>query len=273
MRKFSSIEGQSTCQVEPPPMLVDILDRSLWCKNNWPFPHITASNVFKPEFYVSLERALFELLDRGLSKDPAQDRLSMNMLYSDAYSWNLPPNIGPPLNLFYSKVWHDLLTGLAEVQTTLDVNAAIHHHQIGSSDGHIHQDLSIAYFSNQPRSDMINPMDLSRCSYTTGKTYQSRVEVHKVVRSVTMIFYLGNPEWKVGQGAETALYESANQDVRNPSKLVPPIDNSFLLFNNTPKSFHAFLSNSKMRNSIILWLHRPLDESVRLFGAHNIRNW
>lgn len=255
------------------PALQCLLQRRWW-KRLDPFPHFVAYNVFFRPFYLALEEELRKVLSRGLSDVLDNKRFSRNMPYSDAYGWNFYPDINGPFALFYSREWHNMLSSLTGVKATGDVNGALHHHHVGSKNGSIHHDFSFGWFSTQKRPNGINPMDLARCSYTHGRVPQPEIRARKTVRAVTMIFYFGNPTWTPGSGGETGLYRSRNTPVEKPDVLVPPINNSILVFENTPTAFHSFISNhSNTRNSIILWLHRTEEDAVSRWGENSISTW
>ena len=117
-------------------------------------------------------------------------------------------------------------------------------------------------------------MDLSRCRYTDGCTTEPGIETREMVRAVTMIFYLANPPWSPGDGGETGLYRAAEQPVDRPSVRIPPVNNSVLVFENTPFSYHSFLRNHRQhRNSAILWLHRTKAEVAALWGESAVYKW
>jgi hypothetical protein len=254
--------------------LKTLLNNRLWCYRLEPFPHFWASDVFVPEFCHSLEVAQREILARGLSEQHDPDRFSRNMLYSDAYSWNFPPQLYGPLGIFYSREWHDLLATLTQVKATGDVTGSLHHHHVGSQNGAVHNDLNVAWFSTQKREDGINPMDIRRCRYTDGYPYEAGLETRETIRAVTMIYYFGNPTYMPGNGGETGLYSTADQPVERPTALIPPTNNSILLFENTPYGYHSFIRNTcHTRNSIILWLHRTKEEGVGHWGQHRISQW
>jgi Rps23 Pro-64 3,4-dihydroxylase Tpa1-like proline 4-hydroxylase len=89
-----------------------------------------------------------------------------------------------------------------------------------------------------------------------------------------MIFYLANPPWKPGVGGETGLYTSMTDPVDAAASAVPPVNNTMLIFENTPESFHSFISNTKQtRNSLILWLHRTVEETNRLWPSEPLYSW
>lgn len=251
-----------------------LLATARWWRRSYPFTHYWACDVFAREFYEKLESAFRSILARGTSDANDPDRFSRNMKYSDAYSWNFPADIDGPLEMLYSRSWHDLLAGLTGVEATLDVNGALHHHPVGSLNGKVHRDLAVGWFSSQPRADGVNPMDLRRCSYMYGEALEPGVAARETIRAVTMIFYLANPPWAAGQGGETGLYLCADDPVERPSARVPPSNNSILVFENTPGSYHSFLRNSKtVRNSAILWLHRSKEDVLEHWGNHQISRW
>jgi Rps23 Pro-64 3,4-dihydroxylase Tpa1-like proline 4-hydroxylase len=105
-------------------------------------------------------------------------------------------------------------------------------------------------------------MDVRRCSYTHGVTAPG-VNRRKVARAVTMIYYLANRPWFPGDGGETGLYRKATDPVARPAAIAPPINNSILVFENGPGSYHSFIRNRRNpRNSVILWLHRTIADTM-----------
>jgi hypothetical protein len=55
---------------------------------------------------------------------------------------------------------------------------------------------------------------------------------------------------------------------------VPPINNSMLLFECTPYSYHSFISNRRsVRNCLVMWLHRPKEEVTARWGETVIEKW
>jgi hypothetical protein len=256
------------------PGLTSVLANRRWWKRHEPFPHFWAADLFCWDFYRALETELNAILSRGLSAGPDAARFSRNMPNSDAYAWNFPPNITGPLALFYSRAWHDMLSSLTGCELTGDVNAALHHHQIDSRDGTVHRDLGVGWFSTQPRTDGVNPMDLTRCSYTQPRSQIVGIEPRETVRAVTVIYYLGNRSSRPGAGGETGLYRFIDDPIDEPVVNVPPINNSLLIFENTPISFHSFRRNRHYpRNSVILWLHRSIDAARARWDENGIYRW
>ena len=226
------------------PSVADVLANRHWWRREHPHPHYVARNVFTREFFAAIEAVYDDVLSRGISDGADAHRFSRNMPNSDAYAWDFPPDVQGPLSLFYGREWHDLLATLFGVPATGDVNGALHHHHEGSHDGFVHGDLGVGWFSDQPRPDGINPMDLQRCSYTNGKPRGEDIRARETIRAVTMIYYVGNRGWAPGDGGQTGLYAAKDTPVDAPDAVAPPIDNSLLAFENTPHSWHSFMSTT-----------------------------
>jgi 2OG-Fe(II) oxygenase superfamily len=189
----------------------------------------------------------------------------------DAYAHGFQTNMSGALHLFISREWHNLIARIMDVPATGHVNGGIHHHPPGSGDGFIHNDLNPVYFDRDPRSDEVVLPNHSRVSYTVGSVTSAGIRSREVVRCTALIYYTANPDWHIGDGGETALYGSIKQDARYPDSRVPPINNSMVLFNCTPTSFHAFTRNWRSeRNSIVMWLHAPPAEMTRRFGGKSL---
>jgi len=254
-------------------VLRDVLARSRWWMRRDPFPHFVASEVFEPGFYRQVEHAFRHVLARGLSESSDARRLSRAIRSYDVYALNLAPDLEWPLAIFVSRAWHDLLATLTGVAVTGDVNGGFHHHAIGSANGAPHNDLNPGWFADCRRPDGINLSRHDLCNYLHGTALDASVTPHRVIRAVAMIYYLCN-EWVHGDGGETGLYRNALEGVAHPAATVPPVGNSMLVFECTPFSYHAFLSNHRRpRNSVILWLHRSVDAVTRRWGERSIVGW
>ena len=68
-------------------------------------------------------------------------------------------------------------------------------------------------------------------------------------------------------GGETGLYGAGRQTAHTDSALIPPVNNSLILFECTPHSYHRFVANPGMvRNSIVMWLHCTEAHAVERWG-------
>ena len=255
--------------------LANILHQRRWQVCQEPFPHIVAHDVFTPDFYSCLDSAYGDLLARGLSESHDAARFSRNISNYDVYSMSLRPETPAPFNVFTSREWHDMVANVFGIRTTGDVNGGFHHHLPGSVTGQVHNDLNPGWFVDAADPDRVNvSKNELLCSYSTGRITNSDLRVHETIRAIAVLYYLHNPGWHPGDGGETGIYSYHGQPVLGPTKAIPPINNSLLLFECRPNSFHSFLSNRNgHRNSMIMWLHRPVEDVVRRWGQKSITYW
>lgn len=250
-----------------------VLHNRRWWRRERPFAHFFATDVFAPAFYEALVTAFREVLDKGLSETRKSGRFSRAASGYDAYIHALPADVDGPLAFFISRGWHDLLASLTHVEATGDMSAALHHHEPHSSDGIIHNDLNPGWFVSRPRADGINPADSRACNYNRGTPHAPGTAPIERTRAVAMIFFLNNEDWGAGYGGECGLYATREGDPQ-PDARIAPVNNSILVFECTPCSFHRFLGNRDLaRDSVILWLHREKTHAVERWGERAIVKW
>ncbi len=248
--------------------LTDMLHNRRWMVRSRPFPHIVAENVFKEHIYQALEESFRDFLA------PDGNRFARNMPGYDAFGMEFTPHLTGPFSVFVSRAWHDMIAHLMGVHATNDVVGSLHHHEIGSANGQIHNDLNPGWFVDNARDDGINICDPAKCSYQTGEIFGARMKPRETIRAVAILFYVNNPPWSPGDGGETGLYRSSMDPIDSPVSVVPPINNSLLIFESTPYSYHSFLSNrGQPRDSVTMWLHRSKDEVVARWGEEKIVYW
>jgi 2OG-Fe(II) oxygenase superfamily len=256
--------------------LREILANKSWSRSDDPFPHFTAQNVFVKSIYLKLETAFQHILAQGLGGkyESGVARLSRNISGYDAYGLSFEPNFTGPLRIFLSRAWHDTLATLVGVRATRDLSGGLHHHRVGSRSGDVHNDFNPAYFADTHLPNGINIADSRLCDYKHGTHCRSGLRPRLCVRAVAMLFYLNNPTWSPGNGGETGLYRSSTDAVEQPTAVIPPINNSILIFECTPYSYHTFLRNHcHPRNSVILWLHSLAADAVSRWGKGKIVYW
>jgi hypothetical protein len=250
-----------------------ILANRAWLRRSWPFPHIVARNVFKPDFYSALSRQMGEILGGGLSDVAARDRFSRNIPGYDAYGIGLDHTVPEPAAIFLSPGWRDLISDLFRITRTPYVFAGAHHHAIGSKNGFIHNDFNPVWFLRSSGSEIQIPRQ-ELCAYKTGEGLAADADKVEVVRGAVVIIFLLNDGWQRGDGGETGLFESSQSCIAEPDVRCSPENNSLLAFECTPYSFHAFQRNRKLpRTSLIMWVHRPLEEATAKYGASRLERW
>lgn len=174
----------------------DALSQGPWIERTGPFPHVVAREVFRPPLAAAIRAAARDLI-RG------SDSLRHFGWY-DAYACGFQQATSGPLRIFTSREWHDLIAQTMSVPATGHVNGGIHHRPVGTAHGFIHNDLNPVYFARDPSPDEVVLPDQARVSYTLGNAIPGSLP-RAVVRCTTLIYYLGNPTWHVGDGGETAL--------------------------------------------------------------------
>jgi len=254
------------------PQPAELLSGRPWIMRDKPFAHYLAADVFTTVFYRELVREYRELLGRGLAETKSAAMFS-RMSGFDAYSFPLqqvPP--GSRLSLFTSRPWHDLLARATGVPGTGHMRAGLHHHLPGSAAGGVHNDFNPGYFERAAApGEVVMPGRTFSYHHGLDAAKQASAGIVATVRALAVLIYLDNPSWQPGHGGETALY----CDPRGgPVTLVPPRDNTMLIFECTPWSFHQFHSNpAGARNSVIMWLHRPWTDAIQRWGEEAIVPW
>ncbi|MFN2517963.1 MAG: 2OG-Fe(II) oxygenase, partial [Jatrophihabitantaceae bacterium] len=147
-------------------------------------------------------------------------------------------------------------------------------HEPGSASGWPHNDLNPGWFAEPPAgAHRIQLPGDNHVDYHRG-THPAGVHARETVRAVSLLYYLANPEWTPGDGGETGLFANFDAAHLGPSSAVAPINNSLVMFECTPFSLHAFLTNRvHARNSVIMWLHRTKDDAIARWGAQSIVTW
>jgi hypothetical protein len=251
---------------------VDILANRAWLHRGCPFAHITARNVFTTEFYGALAAQLTEILNRGVSEIPCNSQFSRSIPGYDSYGIGFHLPMEGALSVFLSVAWRDMLCNLFGVEATPYIYAGAHHHATGSKNGFIHNDFNPTWFVRAGSREIQTPDP--NCSYRNGSGSFDAASKIEVVRGAVIIFFLLNDGWRSGDGGETALYRSAISPIGEYAACYPPENNSLVAFECTPHSFHTFLQNKRMpRTSIIMWVHRGLEEAVDKFGAERLERW
>ncbi len=238
-----------------PGWFTDLLAHRRWIRRTRPFPHIYVRDVFVPQFH----RLLTEQLEQARADSPAELPLTA-----------LPDG---PLALFLSRPWHDLITRVSGVETCGDVEGSLQHHAANSPRGRPRHGLSPAWFPARPPAPGAVGLPDPAIEPRTGARPDG-MDARELVRAVAVLFHLGNPPWRPGDGGETGLFaESGGRDQR-PTVIVPPLDNSMLVFECTPRSWHSFLgANAAARTSVAMWLHQPRKQAAHRWGGDRVAEW
>lgn len=244
-----------------------LLAHRRWVRRALPFPHVVATDVFSNGFYAELADDFARIMGAGAIAHTTTPGYA-------ARSARLAEHATGPLGVFLSREWHDLVAGVAGVDSaTGDVSAALHHHAPGGGAGWPHNDLNPGWFGGSaPAADEIRVESMDDVDYHRGPP--DGVPARQTMRAVSVLYYLANPEWSAGDGGETGLFASAEAGSRGDGAFVPPVNNSLVLFECTPFSWHAYAGSSRhIRNCLVMWLHRPTAEVVDRWGEAAVVHW
>ncbi len=238
--------------------LAELNPQADWSQYERPFRHIRAERVFREDAYRTLERAFSALRE-------SETRFRHGQAGYDALMLGMDRELAlrfPPL---FERRWIELIAGLLDLPALPQIDAALHHIPINSRSGWVHNDFCSGWFDDGATGDIVFP-DRRKCEYFNGTPKTEDARPREYVRAATMIFYLRNDEWKAGAGGGTGLYAASRSGLGEMSS-VNPVNNSLLLFECSPHSWHALVANPGCpRNSIILWLHSTLENARARWG-------
>lgn len=224
--------------------------------------------MFRPEIYSRLVGAFRSTIERAEANNGLRHTLNYG---ADIVTLGHGDKGAFPVLL--DRAWHDLLADCAGIEHSGEIDAGVHRHRIGSGSGWIHNDFNPGYFHRAAAPGEVLLADHDRCDYKSGRCGATGSSGVERIRALSMIYFLDN-QWSAGCGGDTGLYSRLLQDVARPDVRIAPRNNSMLVFECTPYSYHSYLTNSLYpRNSIILWLHRPREASLGKWGASSVVRW
>jgi len=236
-----------------------------WTQHTRPFLHYRASDLLAEDEYARLARYFVKLLRSFEQDNDSKTRFVRSSARYDARVLGVNEDLASELAPFFSATWIDNIYSLFGYDNIRYVDGALHSSLPGSRTGWIHTDLCSAWFVDEQTTSTLTFPNRSACDYFTGVSKGGSVPVIELKRAAAMIYYLCNDGWEPGDGGETALYDCPFEGTFSPPFLVQPRNNSLLLFECSPHSYHRFISNTRnTRNSIILWIHgTPREISAR----------
>jgi hypothetical protein len=244
--------------------LPELNPKGEWCVYQRPFRHIRAKRVFATDVYQGLQSAFLSFMKTkernalggpGFTQSPGYDAQIL------ALSQNLSSHFAP----LFERRWIDFLAALLNLPALAQIDGALHHIPINSRSGWIHTDFCSGWFNAKLTGDIVFP-DRRECDYFTGTPKSLDAQPQEFIRAATMIFYLQNDNWKDGCGGETGLYATSRAGL-GEMHTVAPVNNSLLLFECSPHSYHALVANpGSPRNSMILWLHSSVENAQSRWG-------
>src|SRR5262245_24389968 len=129
-----------------------------YVRHIWPFPYVTATEVFPPQEYLAVAEAIQAKLEVG--------HFTKNMPGYDASGLGWSARMAEPLQQFAMPAWRDWLCGLFKITPTPYMSVGAHHHDVNSASGFIHNDYNPVWFPLTTRPIQLS--DHARCSYKFG---------------------------------------------------------------------------------------------------------
>jgi len=237
---------------------LDALSVGEWWQYKYPFKHYRVTNPLTAGQYRSIAAAFSEILRGSVSNRTSTYKLKQSTANYDVEMLAMNAELAPRFQPLFNSAWLKSIARFIGIPYTNRLDGALHSAPINSRTGWIHTDCCSAWFDTPtPASaDAVIFADRTRCDYFSGAPRVPDAKPVEYVRAVTLLFYLCNEDWKPGDGGETGLYSAAKESARSRSELVPPHNNTLLIFECSPHSYHRFITNpGRRRNSIILWLH------------------
>jgi 2OG-Fe(II) oxygenase superfamily len=245
--------------------LAELDPRGEWSVRQRPFRHIRAERVFREDSYRGLERAFLAIKDARATDANGKLQFRQGPAGYGALMVAMHQQLTSRFAPLFERRWINFLATLLDLPALAQVDGGLHHIPLNSGSGWIHNDFCSGWFDAGVTGDVVFP-DRKKCDYFTGTPRSSDAQPREYIRAATMIFYLQNDGWQEGSGGETGLYAATRAGLGKMCA-VAPLNNSLLLFECSPHSYHRLLANPGCpRNSIILWLHSSVQNAQSRWG-------
>ena len=228
-----------------------------------PYRHAIFRNVFSDAVAQNLlsyhERVNSKSLHIG-----TREQVGEAMYSARTYTPTLLDIQTSPVAAFFSQSLRESIQDCLGVTANDCIMMHSHRHDAPSTNGIPHNDCGVVCFPHHgPSHNGFNIYQQDTGVIYSDDSRDAQPDVRKVARSIACIYHVGDANWQVGDGGETALYA---MDQSTILKKVPPIHNSLFAFDTSPISQHGYLASPrKTRRSFIWWYH---DEVVNVLDRH-----
>ncbi len=224
-----------------------------------PYEHVVLDNFFTDSFYKEICNFFDSVFKKGFSEVHDNEKFApfLDVAYPyDGYVKAIHPFEHKVADFFYSNTWNLYLTKIFNRPTSTVITPAFHFHFPNDKTGWVHNDYTKKGFSS---TRVLYNGIIPHARY--GST--QKIDITET-RAIAVVYYFGGSVDKpVGGG--TGLYEYVKS--KDPVKVVEPLDNRILAFSVSPKSYHAFQTNTADRKSIVMWLHVDPEWNKDTFGS------
>jgi hypothetical protein len=240
-----------------------------WEENSYPFRHWRCSSLLNEDAYSRVCNEFLKILAATDQEASGKLRFAKNIPKYDAYALAASAELARRFRPFFGDEFSRQIATFLGIPYCARVDGALHSNPPGARTGWIHTDLCSGWFdeSNLPCSDDMLYPDRGRCEYFTGRAKSPGAQPVEYVRIASLLYFLGNDGWREGDGGETGLYAGEHDGPFCRKRLVPPLNNTAVLFLCSPHSYHRFVSNIRnTRNSIVMWLHLDAKSARATWG-------
>jgi hypothetical protein len=221
--------------------------------NSYPFNYLVIEDAFEPVLSLGLSCLFRELIvdARGIGKVGEVGELVYDAL-------NFTPRVEhvrqTALAAIASVELREFVSSAFSIRLDENLMIGLHRHQPGSRAGWPHTDFAIVSFPDEPPNiaGLRYFHEDNGCNYADDSRDRQPSAI-KTARSIACLYFTANPDWQPGMEGETGIYADLGNRLVDR---IPPRNNSLLIFEISPISYHAFLGSSKVqRNSYIWWYH------------------
>lgn len=199
----------------------------------YPVEHIVINNLFKDEIYNSA----CEFISN-------QDKNRIN-----AYNLNSNKN---GLDFLINTIWKDFWGLIFNIKLNKNIYNHFNIQTPGTNHENSHRDLQICSGLNLPEDKSYY------CVYEDDKK-NSQPYTKKIVKSIAGLYYLNNDtDGCECQGGGLAFYKFNDEVI----KIIPPINNSYIVFQIGKYSFHGLRSSNFRMSYFQQWFHEDLHDFV-----------
>jgi 2OG-Fe(II) oxygenase superfamily len=222
---------------------------------SFPFDYMTVCNAFDDEWVSAFSRDFETLIKKGkpIGKVGELEEVSYSAI---GYTPTLSEFSNTCFNRLASVELKNVIAELFAAVLDENITMGLHRHEMPSRPGWKHSDFTIVSFPNVPPNLNFQRIYTGDCGVDYADDSRDRQpNTIKTARAIACIYYIANSNWEEGMGGETGLY---SQDGSQLLSTIPPKNNSLLVFEVSPTSYHCYLGSNRLcRSSVIWWYHAP----------------
>ncbi|QDV23536.1 2OG-Fe(II) oxygenase family protein [Aureliella helgolandensis] len=233
---------------------------------SYPFNHMVIENVFPAALASNLGLLFKELITQA---KPIGKVGEVGELKYDAL--NFTPMLShvqqTSIAAFVSTEFREFTASSFSIRLDENVMIGMHRHNAPSKPGWPHTDFAVVSFPNiAPNYQGMRLFQAGcQCNYSDD-TRDRQPQAIKTARAVACLYYCANPPWQPGAGGETGLYAELGKRL---VQRIPPTNNSLLIFEVSPVSYHAYLgSRLAQRNAYVWWYHASPNYLLARYQSH-----